>query len=167
MNAPKKIKVYNLINNLKRKLGRDPDAKSKGFIAPEAIADADKIIEVLCRNCPQTIAGQLEALDKVWDRMKVLPESEERKKCAEEIFTIAHEIKDISAMCGYTLAAYFGESLRDYIELTNLSMKAQQVIVQAHIDAMQTTHKKGLKDDGGPLAEELKRLVKIAVEKYS
>lgn len=166
-NDAKKIKVFNLVNRIKRKLGRDPKSKVPGFIAPEAIAEADKLIEILCADCPKTIAAQLAELDKFWVKMRDTPEGPERTALTENIFTVAHEIKDIAGMCGFSLIAYFAESLRDYIDKAEPNVKAQKVIVQAHIDAMNTTHKQGLKADGGPLSDELKSLVKIAIKKYS
>ena len=69
-------------------------------------------------------------------------------------------------MCGYGLIAYFAESLRDYIARTDLNLKAQVVIIQAHLDAMQMCHRKGFRTDAGPEAEELKKMVKMAIDKY-
>ena len=160
-----KVKVYNLANRLRRKLGQDAKGP-EGQIAAAAIAEADKLIEALCQQCPTTIAGHLESLGAFWLAMRDMPQGPERDELAKKIFTVAHEIKDVSSMCNYTLISYFAESLRDYIDRTELNVKAQRVIVQAHIDAMQTSHRQGLKDDGGPLADELKALVKIAVDKY-
>lgn len=161
-----KVKVYELANRLRLKIGRDPKSQEEGYIAEEAIAEADKLIEALCAQCPATISAHLETLNGVWAKMRDMQEGAERESLTEQVFTISHEIKDVASMCGFTLIAYFAESLRDYIDRTELNLKAQRVIVQAHIDAMNTTHKQGLKDEGGPLADELKALVKIAVDKY-
>ena len=69
--------------------------------------------------------------------------------------------------CSSSLIAYFAESLRDYIAQTQLSLDAQRVIIQAHLDAMQAAHHRNLKENGGSVAEELKAAVKKAIEKYS
>ena len=90
-----------------------------------------------------------------------------RQEKSEEIFTLSHEIKDIASLCGYALTAHFAESLRDYIAETALNLKNQKVIIQAHIDALTIVHKQNIKEDGGPAAEELKKMVKIAIEKYN
>ena len=164
-NDSMKVRVYKLANRLRRKLGQE-SKNTEGQIDEAAIAEADKLIEVLCAQCPATIAGHLENINIHWAKMRDMPESPERDELAQGIFTLAHEIKDVASMCSYMLVSYFAESLRDYISKTELNVKAQRVIVQAHIDAMQTCHRQGLKDDGGPLADELKSLVKLAVDKY-
>ena len=171
MNAPNdprgpKVLVYKIVNKLRLKLGIETRLPTSGHLDPRNIAEADKLIAALCADCLPTIGKHLQQLDKFWGEMKDMPESDRRDELSQQIFTVAHEIKDISSMCGYELIAFFAESLRDYIDLAEPSLKAQRIIVQAHIDAMSTTHKQGLKSDGGPIADELKNMVKIAVEKY-
>lgn len=165
-NSGFKMKVFKMANRLKVKMGLDPKDETPGFIAPEAIEEADRLIEALCEECSTTISGHLENLATLWKNMRDMEETPAREKLASEIFTVAHEIKDIGAMCGYNLVAHFAESLRDYIGETELNLTAQRVIIQAHLDAMQTVHRNGLKDDAGPVAEELKKAVKIAIDKY-
>ncbi len=160
------VEVFRIANNLKEKLGMRVKSDEDGFIAPEAIAEADRLIGELCKECPVTLSGFMEQIGILWKEMRELPASEPREKLARQIFTLAHEIKDVGQMCGFTLAAYFAESLRDYIERTELSLEAQRVIIQAHVDAINVTIKMNLKEDGGSQADELKKMVKIAVDKY-
>lgn len=162
-----KIEVFKIANSLKDKLGIRAKNQDEGFIAPEAIAEADKLIEELCKECPVTLSAFMDQINTHWKEMRELPATAEREAQAREIFTLAHEIKDVGCMCGYTLAAYFAESLRDYIERTELSLEAQRVIIQAHIDAIGVVVKAGLREDGGPEAEELKKMVRVAVQKFS
>ena len=159
-------KLFKLPNELKLKLGMRVNIKDNGQIDPKKIEDAKAIIAKACERSGETISIHLEELIAVWQKMKTLPESLERELQAKKIFTLAHEIKDIGGLCGYSLIAHFGESLRDYIDQTALNLKNQQIIIQAHIDAMNTVHKNNLREDGGPAADELKRIVKIAIEKY-
>ena len=161
------VELYKLTNHLKAKLGIRFQDQKTGFLAPEAVAQADKLIEALCVECPRTISGYLISLIELWETMRDMKDSEERREIGTQIFTLAHEIKDIGSMCGYDLVAYFAESLRDYIAKTELSLEAQRVIIQAHVDAMQVVNKMGIKKEAGPEAEELKKMVKIAIEKYS
>ncbi len=163
VDEPKVIKIR---NRLKSKVGRDPNDRSQGFLDPKAIDKADSLIEALCAECPKAIAGHLEKLLAFWLKMRDMENCKERDELAIKIFTHAHEIKDIGSMCGYVLIAYFAESLRDYIDQTEFNMKAQRIIIQAHIDAMLVVQKDEIKDDAGPLAEELKKMVKIAIDKY-
>lgn len=162
-----KVELYKLTNVLKAKMGIRYENQATGFLAPETVAEADKLIEALCAECPQAISGYLESLTGLWTTMRDMKDGTERTEIGRKIFTLAHEIKDIGAMCGYELVAYFAESLRDYIARTELSLEAQRVIIQAHVDAMQVVNKMGFKKDAGPEAEELKKMVKIAIHKYS
>lgn len=161
------VEIFKLANRLKDKLGIQAKNMPPGHIASEAVEEADKLIAALCIECPETIAAHLKTLTVLWEEMRDMNESQERKELAQEIFTLAHEIKDVGSMCHYGLLAYFAESLRDYIGQTDINMEAQRVIIQAHVDAMMLVHKKNIKDDGGLQAEELKKMVKIAIGKYS
>ncbi len=160
-----KIEVKNTIKQ--RAVGIHGDEHNEGFIAPELIDEAEKEVLKLCTNSPAMVGESLEKLNALWNKMKDLPASPERSQLSDEIFLQAHEIKDISAMCGYELISYFSESLRDYINKAELSVKAQVVIIQAHLDALAVVHSKGYKSDAGAVAEELKLNVKKAIDKYS
>lgn len=161
-----KVEIIRLANQLKARMGARFLKQETGFLDPEAIAEADKAIEELCETSPETMAQLMADLMTAWEKMRTMKDSPERQEMAQEIFTRAHEIKDIGAMCGYELAAHFAESLRDYIGQTTLNIQAQIIIVQAHLDALQYVLNHNLKDNAGPKAEDLKRMVKIAIDKY-
>ncbi|PCK00610.1 MAG: hypothetical protein COA45_02205 [Zetaproteobacteria bacterium] len=161
------INVYkHRYNPLKNKLGTRIQTNEDGHIAPEDIIEADKLIAEMCVGCEDNIAQHLEKISLIWKDMQKAENANLRDEKAQEIFTYAHKTKDIAELCGYTLAAYFAESLRDYISETALNLKNQRIIIQAHIDAMNAVHKGKLKEDGGPVADELKKMVKIAIKKY-
>ena len=167
-NEDVKINVYSHQQNpLKNKLGIRIPTNEDGHLAPDDIQEADKLIAKMCVGCEDTIAQQLKHISTIWDDMQKAENADLRNEKSKEIFTCAHEIKDIGALCGYTLAAHFAESLRDYISETALNLKNQRIIIQAHVDAMNAVHKGKLKEDGGPIADELKKMVKIAIEKYN
>ena len=161
-----KVEIYKLANRLKAMMGSRYQDQDEGFIAPEMIEEADKVIAESCLTCPALISQHLENLSSLWAQMSKMENSPQRNDLAQEIFTLAHEIKDVGSICGYMLIAYFAESLRDYIGRTDLNMKAQVVIIQAHVDAMLIVNRQGYKVDAGPEAEELKKMVKMAIEKY-
>ncbi len=165
-----KVRVFKLTNRLKKKLGMRPARfeNEEGYVDPDAVKEADELIKELCETCPETIAGHLENIAAKWDKMKDMPRSPEREALSKEIFTLSHEIKDVGSMCGYDLAAFFAESLRDYVGQTELKLEAQRVIIQAHVDALTVVNKQGFKteEEAGPAAEELKKMVKVAIGKY-
>ncbi|MGH1457195.1 MAG: hypothetical protein ACRBDI_10470 [Alphaproteobacteria bacterium] len=161
------VEIIKIRGSLKNKLGalRVP-TNEDGYLAEENIEEADSLINEMCKTCLDDIGRNLDLLSQSWKAMQDLPDGEARSSRAQEIFTYSHEIKDIGSLCGYTLAAHFAESLRDYIAETALNLKNQRIIIQAHVDAMTVVYKNDLKDDGGPAADELKKMVKVAINKY-
>ena len=131
-----KVEVYKRRNMLKNKLGMGVRTNEQGHLDQEKIDEADQLIAALCVDCIETLGENLDKLSSIWAEMKDMSPSAERENKAQQIFTLAHEIKDVSALCGYTLAAYFAESLRDYIGQTAYELKNQRIIIQAHIDAL-------------------------------
>ena len=165
--ADVKVRVFRLANRLRNKLGIRAQNDHPGHIDPEAIKEADKLIADRCAECPVTIKAYLDELAAQWRGMRDMPQSPERDQIAQKVFTTAHEIKDIGSMCGYGLPAYFAESLRDFVAKTELELEAQRVIIQAHVDALQVVIKKDIRDIDAPEAAELKKMVKVAIDKYS
>lgn len=162
------IELIYLPNRLMEKLGLiKQNDEQAGQVDPKAIAEAERMVENLKKECPAAITGFLEELTNVWIKMRDLGECEEREQLSERAFTLAHEIKDLAALSEAHLTAYFAESLRDYIGETELNLVAQRVIIQAHVDAMTVVNTQGLTEGEGALAEELKQMVKIAIDKYS
>lgn len=163
-----KVELIHLPNYLMQKLGlaKKDDGQQAGQVDPDAIVEAERMVEKLKEECPAAIAGFLEELTNVWIKMRDLPDNDERAVLSERAFTLAHEIKDLAALSGEELTTYFAESLRDYIGETELNLEAQRVIIQAHVDAMSVVNKQGIQDAESNMAEELKQMVKIAIEKY-
>ena len=161
------VNLYHRINRLKAKAGGDPNDTREGTLEHGMIEKADELIKDFCKECDKLVAAVLEKLGAKWRDMAEMDKSPTRDKLAQEIFTFAHEVKDVAGMCGYTLMSEFAESLRDYITETSLDQDAQKVIVQAHVDAMNAALRNNIRDEGGAAAMELKSLVKVAIEKYS
>lgn len=163
--AIERIEVKNSIKQ--RAVGIHRKDTDEGFIPPELIDAAEKEVSKLCMECNTVVESHLYNLQQLWAQMRGLPASDERTKLSQDVFLLAHEIKDVSAMCGFDLISYFSESLRDYINKAELSMNAQVVIIQAHLDAIMVVHHKGYKKDAGTATEELKAMVKKAIDQYS
>lgn len=161
------VEHFHRINRLRAKAGGNPKDQKEGALAPGMIEKADSLIEDFCKDCDTVVKTVLEQLSAKWKEMADMDKSSTRDRLAQEIFTLAHEIKDVAGMCGYTLMSDFGESLRDYIIETKLDHDAQKVIIQAHVDAMNAAFRNDIRDGGGPAAQELKALVKVAIDKYS
>jgi chemotaxis protein histidine kinase CheA len=161
------VEIFNRINRLRAKAGGNPNDTREGTLQPGMVEKADELIADFCKDCTTVVTTVLEKLSAKWKEMSGMEKSSTRDRLAQEVFTLAHEVKDVAGLCGYTLMSEFGESLRDYIIETKLDREAQIVIIQAHVDAMNAALRNDIRDDGGPAAQELKALVKVAIEKYS
>lgn len=159
------VSVFHRINRLRIKAAGKAEGPP-GQIDPERIRKADEFIGKICADCRTLISGVLEKIVVGWERMRGLPDSDERKAASQSLFLLAHEIKDVAGMCGYGLLSHFAESLRDYVVETDLSLDARRVIVQAHVDALQAVFRADIKDESVPEAEALKIAVRQAIEKY-
>lgn len=163
-----KVEVYNRINKLKLKAGAALN-DGPGKLDKEAVSRADSVVMKMSSLYPTEIKNMLAGLNKEWAQLKEMgPDSKEKTRQVEKLSNTANHIKDLGTTFGYNLMGYFGESLRDFILKTDLTMQEHLTIVQAHIDVMGVAFRENLKDDdGGPLAEELKMMVKAAIKKYS
>lgn len=162
-NDDNNVEVFQRINHLKRKAGVDPNTDAAGAIPQDAIDNADAQISTFCDDCVGHTKEALENLLGHWDQLK---KQQNDKELLETMFNDAHQIKDIAGMCGYTLICDFAESLRDYLHETKLDQDAHIKITQAHVDVITLAYKDEVKDDGGPLALELRSLLKKAIDQY-
>ena len=161
------IEMYHRLNLLKEKAGGDPKG-GLGQIDPKAVSRADTVIMDMASLYPDEIKNMLNALNKEWTDLKGMDDADKKAKQIEKLSNTANQIKDLGTTFGYNLMGYFGESLRDFILKSDLSMEEHYTIVQAHIDVMGVAFRENLKDDDGGLqAEELKKMVRVAIEKYS
>jgi hypothetical protein len=139
-----------------------------GKLDQSAIDRADSVVRSMSSLYPKEIKNILSVLNKEWAELKETEEGARNRELVEKISNTANHVKDLASTFGYDLMSYFGESLRDYILETELSMKEHYIIVQAHIDVMMVAFRENLKDDdGGPVAVELKKVVRQAIQKYS
>lgn len=160
------VEVVHKLNRLKIKAGGGL-TDGPGKLDSGSVERANTVVQNMSSLYPREIKNMLAALDKEWEAIKT-SEDKDRAKKVKKMSNTANQVKDLAGTFGYTLMEYFGASLRDYILKTDLSLKEQYTIVQAHIDVMGVAYRENLKnDDGGALGEELKKMVSTAIEKYS
>jgi hypothetical protein len=160
------VEVYKRINRLKIKAGGDLGGEASGQIDPESIAKANTVIEKAAEMYPMQIKNVLKLLNKSWAEIKEKG-PEDRRQSAEKISNLANNVKDLAAQFGFDIMAYFGGSLRDYIMKSELTKPEHLIIVQAHVDVMDIAYNEGLRDEESAMAEELKKVLAQAIEKYS
>jgi len=161
------VEMFKRVNKLKLKAGGGLN-DGPGQIDQGSVDRANSVVMTMESLYPREIKNVITALNKEWDQMKALSEDDDKSKLKEKISNTANQIKDLAGTFGYDLMEYFGESLRDYILSTDFSRKEHFVIVQAHIDVIWVAYRENLKhDDGGPVANELKETIRVAIDKYA
>ena len=144
-------------------------APTPGQIDPKAIEAADAVVAQAVVEGKERLAEVIDRLTKAWITLRDMPAGAPEDKAREArsaVFFLAHEIKDMAALCGYDLIAEFAESLRDYIDRATLDMDARRVIVQAHVDTLAAALRAGVVGGGDAMAQQLKAAIRAAIEKY-
>lgn len=161
------VEVYHRVNRLKIKAGAASVEDGPGFIDPRAINRAQTIIEKRQALYMSEVEKVLVKLVTVWDDLKKTGAGEKSGTLIKKLSLCANNIKDLASTFDYELMQHFGFSLRSFTEKIDMKNKAHHIIVQAHIDVMWVVYKENIKDEGGPKAAELKKIVAVAIEKYS
>lgn len=158
------IEIIHRVNRLKKKVSHG--RAGTGFIDPEAIKRAKKVIAETEHAYLDEVKALLPELNKRWEELKKAPSSQ-RTEHLEELSRCANRMKDMASTYKYDLMAYFSESLRDFTEVFDFDNEAHHTIMQAHIDVIWIVHSENLKEEIGEKAEELKTFVEQAIKKYS
>lgn len=159
------VKIFHRVNRLKIKAGGSLSG-GPGRLDLDKIEKADSVVQKMSEVYPVELQKALDDLDEKWKEVLAHPE-DARKENVEIISTLANQIKDLAGLFEYEIMEYFAGSFRDFIFDTELTRKEHVIIGQAHVDVMWVVYRENLKDNAGPVAEELKKVVAEAIQKYS
>lgn len=165
-NSNRKVEVFKRLNKLKLKAGIPLNEDVDGYVNPTDIKSAQARIDDKEQHYKKELEEILIFIDESWNNIKTSDETS-RKMHLDKLFNYANNIKDLAETYNYDLMAHFGLSLRNFCEKINPANDNHQVIVQAHIDVMWTAFDQNLKGDGGELAQELKKVLEIAIRQNS
>ena len=165
-NKSSSVEVYHRINKLKLKAGLPVYDSVHGVIQPKKVQKAQEIIDQKEEEYPMEVKDVLGKLQESWGQYQKT-EGEERSEWLEKIYNYSNNIKDLTSMYQHDLMSHFSLSLRDFCEKIDLNKKEHHVIVQAHLDVMWVTYEEKLRSDKSEKAEELKKVVALAISKYS
>jgi len=161
------VEIIHRRNRIKEKIADDPQNLSTvGFIDPAAIARADSLIENSGQAYQKELDDSLASLATLWQQARAEHGSSGAKECLDNIHRTANFIKDIASTYHYDLMAYFAESLRDFIDTIDLNNAAHDTIIDAHFKTMKIAGQHGLRDENSPQAQELKKIVALAITKH-
>ena len=159
-----KVQVFHRVNRLKIKAGSTVDGPPVKF-SKERLKNPELFMEKHTENYDEEIENVLNDLEKAWTHF-LSDDQQTVDKGRDTLYHKANHAKDLAATCNYPLMQHFGLSLREFVENIDPSLKEHQTIVRAHLDVMWTTKKEDIRGHGGEKAEELKDVVKVAIERF-
>ena len=165
--SKKDIEIFHRINKLKAKAGLDTGNTTMGVIGIERIQRAQGQINEKEQEYPVEVQEILAKLQLTWEEFQDSKNEDDRPKFLDKIYNYSNNIKDLTAMYQHDLMTHFSLSLRDFCEKIDLGKQEHHIIVQAHLDVMWVTYEEKLRSDNTDKAEELKKIVAVAIQKYS
>ncbi|MBL4805221.1 MAG: hypothetical protein JKY71_10180 [Alphaproteobacteria bacterium] len=160
-----KVEMYHRINRLRLKAGL-PVHGPAGVIDPKTVKKAQAHIDDKEEEYTDEVRDVLEKLSESWKAFKK-DGKQNAEQWIEKIYNYSNNVKDLTSMYDHDLMTHFGLSLREFCEDIDIEREEHHVIVQAHIDVMWVTYEQQLRSDSSEKAEELKKVVAIAIDKYS
>lgn len=161
------VEVFHRVNKLKLKAGAASVHDGPGHLDPKAIKKAQTVIEKRQALYMSEVEKELLTLTGAWEASKKAGTKEGAVKPLDKLYHCANHVKDLAATFDYQLMQHFAQSLREFAKKIDITNKAHHIIVHAHTDVMWVVLRENIKDHGGPKAEELKKIVAMAIEKYS
>lgn len=161
-----RVAIYKRLNKLKLKAGIPLDEDIDGYIKASDIKNAQLQIDDKEKAYKDEIEEVLIHMDEAW-KDTVAANDIQRKKHLDRLYNYANNIKDLAETYNYDLMCHFGLSLRNFCEKINVDNKNHHVIVQAHIDVMWAAFEHNLKGDTNETAQELKKMLAIAIKQNS
>ena len=165
-NSNSKVEIYKRLNKLKLKAGIPLNEAIDGYIDPSMVKRAQGKIDEKEMAYKSEIEEILIFIDEAW-KDTVSSSDLQRKKHLDKLYNYANNIKDLAETYNYHLMSHFGLSLRNFCEKIDVTNDNHHVIVQAHIDVMWTAFDQDIKGDGGEIAQELKKVLSVAIKQNS
>ena len=162
-----KIKKWYRLNFLKMKAGADLNDEARGYIDPSAVKKAQHVIDDEEKSYYEEIEGLIVSLESSWDDLQRADDDKRIKSAQREMMNFANIIKDIAYTYGYTLMGDFGDSLCNFCKKLDMAREEHKPIIEAHLSVIRATFKTHIKESEGEQAEELKRLLVLAIEKHT
>ncbi len=160
MNKSSEAQVIQVPNTLRLKVGG-----RFGGIDASAIAKAEAALKSLSGQFKQWLNDELVKLDAARAEIRAKGYTTET---ADALYTRAHDLKGLGTTYEFPLITRIAGSLCKLMDDQAIRMKAPQVLIDAHIDAIKAAVRDDIRDDEHPvgriLAVELESRVKTHLE---
>lgn len=134
-----------------------------GAIDPSAIAKAEAALKSLSGNFAQWLSDEITKLDAARQRVR---DEGVNAETMETLYLRAHDLKGLGTTYEFPLITRVGGSLCRLIDDKDKRLAADLALVDAHIDAIKTAVREGIKTEDQPagrqLLEDLERKVAAA-----
>jgi len=118
-----------------------------GAVDLATLERAENVIAAMADSYLEWVQEDLQRIDEAYKNLSKA--TGDRKKEAEAVFQIAHDIKGQGGSFGYDLLTVIGNELCRLIERVDTYGEAEVQAIKVHIDALKLVIKSNMKDDGG------------------
>lgn len=118
-----------------------------GAVDLATLERAENVIASMADSYLEWVKEDLQRIDEAYKNLSTA--SGDRKKEAEAVFQIAHDIKGQGGSFGYDLMTVIGNELCRLIERVDTYGEAEVQAIKVHIDALKLVIKSNMKGDGG------------------
>ena len=141
--ADDEMEIINPPNTLKNKVREG----GPGAVDLATLERAESVIAEMADSYLEWVQEDLKRIDEAYKKLAAA--SGERKKEAEDVFQIAHDIKGQGGSFGYDLMTLIANELCRLIERQDGFGAPEVQAVKVHIDAMKLVIQNRMKGDGG------------------
>jgi len=118
-----------------------------GAVDLATLERAENVIAAMADSYLEWVQEDLQRIDEAYKNLSNA--TGDRKKEAEAVSQIAHDIKGQGGSFGYDLMTVIGNELCRLIERVDTYGEAEVQAIKVHIDALKLVIKSNMKDDGG------------------
>lgn len=129
------------------------DAAPTGSIDPAAVERTEAAVARLAERYLAEAGAQLEALRRALDILP--PRAEQSRGEIAELARLAHDIAGQGSLFGWPLMSQIGDVLQHLLRDRKSLGPAGRNRVQAHLEAMESAIRKGIRDPDEPAGREL------------
>ncbi len=141
--------IINVPNGLKKaKIGDGP-----GVLDPKILKRAEMAMSNLSTEYAEWANEALENLESGLDKLRG-PDADVEAEC-KNMFRMAIDMKGQGGSFGYLLITAVADSLMKFIENKTEVNEFDIEVIAAHLGAMRAVFTEEIKDDGGPVGEQL------------
>ncbi|MBV6631695.1 MAG: hypothetical protein KI792_01535 [Alphaproteobacteria bacterium] len=153
------VEIIKPSNRLKNKVGGGGNAK----FSAKVIERTEKAV---ASRGEDYLAKVREDIQQLRELVKKAAGGEVTPALIQEIAMTAREVKGEAATFNFPLLSHFGDGLFKFTDgMSDLSTK-RLAVVQAHVDAMSAVLSHNMRGEGGPVGQQLKKGLDIAIEKF-